>query len=70
MTHSIHIQINVISHFRFGRLKTVIIGMLFSSIFGLIKSFSISYLMYIIVSITENEFMTIFNANFVCSLNS
>lgn len=35
---------------RFGRLRTVIIGMLCSSIFGLIKSFSVSYLMYLIVS--------------------
>lgn len=35
---------------RFGRLKVVITGMLCASIFGLIKSFSISYLMYISVS--------------------
>lgn len=38
------------SSFRFGRLRVVIVGMLTCSVFGLIKSFSTSYIMYIIVS--------------------
>lgn len=36
--------------FRFGRLRVIVIGMLCCSIFGLIKSFSVNYLMYIMVS--------------------
>lgn len=35
---------------RFGRLTLIVVGMLLNSIFGLIKSFSFNYFMYIIVS--------------------
>lgn len=36
--------------FRFGRLQVIVLGLLLNSVFGLIKSFSISYGMYIVVS--------------------
>lgn len=34
---------------RYGRLKIVIIGMMFCSVIGLLKSFSVNYLMYLTV---------------------
>lgn len=36
--------------FRFGRLTVVVVGMQLNSIFGMIKTFSINYPMYVAVS--------------------
>lgn len=53
---------NKMCHFsnRYGRLTVVVIGMMMSSLFGLIKTFSINYPMYLVVndnimSLIKNE---------------
>lgn len=46
---SIHTTID--STLRYGRLTVLVVGMVSSSLFGVIKSFSIDYWMFVIVSI-------------------
>ncbi|XP_031629050.1 solute carrier family 22 member 7-like isoform X2 [Contarinia nasturtii] len=49
---------------KFGRLRVIVIGMLCSSVFGIIKSFSINYIMYTALEFLESAAGT---STYTCS---
>lgn len=59
----------ILIHFRFGRLRMLIIGMIASAISGMLQSFSTSYNMYLIMEFITSSFGTfLYGSGFVLAL--